>query len=240
MTERDLARELVRRAYAAEPFDADAGLAEVIRRAGRPPVDDVAVAGPHPVDVRRRRGLSVLAVFAGVVAMVLAVGLSLGRFAFGPATSPTPAVSPPQSGFPSAETPGPSALPVETEEPTPSDLPSSCAGAWKLTYAGGQFSVGDRGSACPALRRDRLLLMEDVSGNGLIGPGAAKVWPLQDVPDSLTPPFAFRVAGIPATTPGHTYELIHVRAADAGKATAGADAYEFYKNSMTISLTLVA
>ncbi|GAA4256036.1 hypothetical protein [Dactylosporangium darangshiense] len=132
------------------------------------------------------------------------------------------------------------ALPVETEEPTPSDLPSSCAGAWKLTYAGGQFSVGDRGSACPALRRDRLLLMEDVSGNGLIGPGAAKVWPLQDVPDSLTPPFAFRVAGIPATTPGHTYELIHVRAADAGKATAGADAYEFYKHSMTISLTVVA
>jgi hypothetical protein len=247
MAEPDMTRELIRRAFAAEPFDADAGLAEVVRRAGRATAaepsgfDADPAEGMHP-QRRRPRGLLVFATFAGVMGLVLTVGFfGAGRLGGGsPVGVPAPVVSPLGSVSP-VPVPEGSLLPEETDDPGVSDLPSNCASGWTLAFAGDQFQVTDRGSNCPPLRRDRLVLLDANPGtNGLIRPGSAVVWPITGGPDMLQAPFSFRVAGLDKPVPGHTYELIHVDASQAGQATAGADSYPFYRRAVTVSLHFVA
>jgi hypothetical protein len=244
MAEPDMTRELIRRAFAAEPFDADAGLAEVVRRAGRATAaepsgfDADPAEGMHP-QRRRPRGLLVFATFAGVMGLVLTVGFfGAGRLGGGsPVGVPAPPVVSPMRPVSPVPVPEGSLLPEETGDPgMVTDLPSNCAVGWQLTVDGGTFQVSDQGSNCPPLRRDRLVLMDAKPGtNGLIRPGSAVVWPITGVPDMLQPPFSFRVAGVPAAQAGHTYSLIYVEPAQAGKATPGAEAYPFYLRARRIS-----
>ncbi|GAA2387270.1 hypothetical protein [Dactylosporangium salmoneum] len=252
MAEPDPTRELIRGAYADRPFDADAALADVVRRAGRPPIGSAEPAGRrHAVDVRRRRGLSVLAVFGGVVVMVLAIGYGAGVFGGKgePMGAPPLVVVPtrPAGDVPEAsrmptswpsQSPGPSSLPDDGYSPVPIDLPSSCAVAWNLDFSGGKFQVGSRGDVCPPLERGRLLLLESITGNGLIGPGSARVWRLADVPDRVAPPFTFRAPGVDALIPGHYYEIIYIEPQLADTASPGADAWPFYRGAMTISMVM--
>ncbi|WP_432988654.1 hypothetical protein [Dactylosporangium sp. CA-233914] len=259
MAEDELTRGLVRRAYAAEPFDADAGLAEVVRRAGRPPVDgpddsSVEARSRHAVNVRRRRQVSVLAVFAGVVGLVLVIGVATGRLAGGPGpglevgarpsgapslAKPWPSGSP-APGFSRSYTPGPSAPPSPSDSIDPGGhgvpiaLPSQCAYGLTLSFSDGQFHVGDSGSGCPTLQRKRVFLRDTRSGNGLYGPGDATLWPVPGSSANLELPYSYTVPAIPSLEPGHFYELVYIPGNNLP--SAGADAYKYLDNSLIIAL----
>ena len=245
MAEHDETRELVRRAYADEVFNAEAGLTEVVRRAGRPPVDDpgIVIEHRHTVNVRRRRRLTLVGVFVGVVGLVLVIGVATGRLGGGgPAmvgAVPSPAVSPwvrgsggfspepiPESSRITGSAAFPGAGPV-------TGIPSQCVSRWKLNFDGGVFKASDYSPNCPKLDSTRAWLMDAKSGNGLITPGAAKVWPVTVSSSSMTAPFTFTSPNVPAPVAGHIYTLLYLREGD--HPTAGDDAFRWDERAITWS-----
>ncbi|MFI5909444.1 hypothetical protein [Dactylosporangium sp. NPDC051541] len=197
MAERDVTRELVRRAYADLLLDDSVpDLDEVVRRAGRPLA--AVEQARHPVNLRRRRRLALAGVFAGVVGLILVVGLSSGRIGGGGApigVQPRPSVAP--SDLPAGDG-------------SPIALATSCIAAWKLTFANGQFSATARnGYACALSDAQRVYVLDTAEGNGRIYPGAAKLWPARGI-EALKPPFTFSVPGIPAAVDGHYYQLVYL------------------------------
>ncbi|WP_426511523.1 hypothetical protein ACPPVO_13395 [Dactylosporangium sp. McL0621] len=235
----EVTRALVRRAYAGEPFDAEAGLAEVVRRAGRPPVEEstVGIERRHAVSVRRRRRWAMAGVFAGVAGLVLVVGVATGRLGGGDGrpvgAGPSIQLSP--SGPPV----WPSGMPTPTISngpfpggPAPVGLPSQCAVGWDLAFTGGQFTATDPGSNCPPVDPTRLWLVDD-GANGLLFPGSGKVYPTVTTGTAISPPFSFPVPGIPALQPNHAYYLAYVPAGV--HPTAGQDASEVLQQALTIS-----
>jgi hypothetical protein len=261
MAERDLARDLVRRAYHMDAEETgmhgDEGLDEVVRRAGRGPADhddadlDLGVlpaTDRHHVNVRRRRnGLVVLAAAGVAAAVVIGVGVVAARFTGGGQPvglePPSPAVSAPASPDwspgPSQTSRHPSSGPREIDTMLPAEIPSSCASAWTLTFANGTFTVGSRGSACAGLDAGRLWMRDANDCSGLIGPEAGVVQPITGVAGPVSAPFSFKANGIDHLEPGHCYTLTYLHTAILSSASPGADAelFEAY-GSQTISLTL--
>jgi hypothetical protein len=248
MAEHDVTRELVQRAYADERFDADAGLAEVVRRAGRPPVEDSArvVERRHPVNVKRRRRLALIGVFAGVVGVVLAAAAAAGGFGGNQGqpvgTVPSVQLSRPAGTDPSVRT-WPSGGPTPTisldDDPggiAPVGLPSQCAVGWDLTFKDGRFTATDRGSNCPPVDPNRIWLLDD-HANGLIFPGSGEVYPTVTTGTTISPPFTFTVPQIPALQPNHAYHLIYLP--ENVHPTPGQDANSAARQAMTLSVPVL-
>jgi hypothetical protein len=244
MAELDETRELVRRAYADEVFDAEAGLTEVVRRAGRPPVDDpgIVIERRHTVNVRRRRRLALVGVFVGVVGLVLIIGAATGRLGGGdPAmvgAPPSTAASPGGSGAGFSPEPIPESSRLTGSPAFPgagpvTGVPSQCVSRWKLDFVGGVFTASDRSPNCPALDSTRAWLMDAKSGNGLITTGAAKVWPVTVTPASMTSPFTFTSPNVPTPVAGHLYTLLYMREGD--HPAPGDDAFQWDERAITWS-----
>jgi hypothetical protein len=252
MAERDLARDLVRRAYHLDTEDtgmSDEGLDDVVRRAGRESELDLGVLPApdrHRVSVRRRRNGIVAIVAAGVAAaLVIGVGVVAARFTGGgggervgvaPASPPA---SPDWSPGPVETSRHPSSGPREIDTVLPAEIPSSCMSAWTLAFAGGTFTIGTRGGVCDQLDSSRLWLRDASDCSGLIGPGAAKIYPIAGVPGRVSAPFQFTAPGVSQLQPGHCYVLTYLHSAILSSASPGADAelFEAY-GSHDISLTL--
>ncbi|WP_433615493.1 hypothetical protein ACQP2P_11755 [Dactylosporangium sp. CA-139114] len=242
MAEHDATRELVRRAYADERFDAEAGLAEVVRRAGRPPVGEpaVAVAGRHTVNVRRRRRVALAGVFLGVVGLVLVIGVATGRLGGGLQDASQVGVAAPShwtpSGRPANSWPseGPTLTVSGGEIPGgPSNLlPSQCAVGMHLQFEHGQFTATDAVGTCPPLDPRRIWLLDD-HANGLLFPGSGTVWPTVTTGATISPPFTFTVPSITTLQEHHAYELYYLPA-DVHP-TPGQDASPVLQHAMMIS-----
>ncbi|WP_433085971.1 hypothetical protein ACQP1P_11980 [Dactylosporangium sp. CA-052675] len=249
MAEHDVTRELVRRAYAGEPFDAEAGLAEVVRRAGRPPADgpEEVIERRHTVNVRRRRRVALAGVFAGVVGLVLVIGVATGRLGGGFQDASQVGLGGPSlsGGHSSQWTTG--GLPTDawpSGGPTPSIgggeipggpsslLPSQCAVGMHLKFENGQFTATDAVGTCPPLDPKRIWLLDDHS-NGLLFPGSGTVWPTVTTGTTISPPFTFTVPSITALQEHHAYELYYLPA-DVHPAP-GQDASPVLQHAMMIS-----
>jgi hypothetical protein len=259
----DPARELVRRAFeGSDPFDAEGGLADVVRRAGRPQHDDGVIA----FEPRRRTGrrFAVVGTFAAAVVTILAVyaasagtrpqqevgapSASAGPASNGPASngpaSNGPASNGPASNRPSADpstfagSPGTS----QYASSVPKVLPSSCAASWVLEFAGKEIKATRTQGVCPPIPIERLWILDAARGNGLVNPGDARIWPLVPIDgrSMAQPPVTFRGGGWPGPISGHTYEVLYLDEAAAKAAKPGDDAYPAFETAHFISLSLIA
>ena len=254
----DPARELVRRAFeGASPFDVDSGLADVVRRAGRPPHDDGVVA----LEPRRRAGrrFAVVGTFAAAVVTILAVyAASAGTgpqrdVGTPPASTPDPSSNGPASNSPSSAGPssnGPSAAPsTVTGTPgaslyaggPPELLPSSCAASWVLELAGKEIkATRSRASAAAT----ELPAVDPRRGprQRARQPGRRRIWPLVPVNGgaAVQPPLTFRGGGWPGPVSGHAYEVLYLDEAAARAARPGDDAHAAFETARTISLRVIA
>ncbi|MEV4516008.1 hypothetical protein AB0K00_44500 [Dactylosporangium sp. NPDC049525] len=267
----DPTRELIRRAYAASSdaaaFDADGGLADVVRRAGLPGDQEggtVTALAPR----RARRRFAIVGTFAAAVVVILAV------YAASAGTRPQQQVgTPPSVHAALTGTPGPTLYPSGSLYPSgratptnpststyagkpgasryagddPAVLPSTCADSWMMALVGGEFTVTARtGSACGPLPVDRVWVLDAASGNGLINPGDAVIWPVVPVlpPGSgtrvLQPPFSFTPGGWSGPVRGHIYQLMYVDEAAALEAKPGDDSYAAFLNAHIISGYVIA
>ncbi|WP_433059337.1 hypothetical protein [Dactylosporangium sp. CS-033363] len=250
MAEHDATRELVQRAYADERFDAEAGLAEVVRRAGRPPVEDSArvIERRHTVNVQRRRRLALIGVFAGVVGVVLAAAAAAGGFggngnmpvatepSLVTSRGPMPNGSMPTRTWPSG---GPTPTISTDDDPggiAPVGLPSQCAVGWDLKFKDGTFTATDRGSNCPPVDPNRIWLLDD-HANGLIFAGSGEVYPTVTTGTTISPPFSFTVPQIPTLQPNHAYHLIYLP--ESVHPTPGQDANSAARQAMTLSVPVL-
>lgn len=264
MPERDPTRDLVRRAYDdISDFDADSGLADVVRRAGRPRPEagDATTVALEPRRTVRR--FAVAGTFAAAVVTILAVyaasaGTRPDRVGAPPSLS-APASSRAGSDLPASAYPSGRATPTNPSTSTyaaspgasrnagndPQVLPSSCADSWVMALTGDRFVVSSQeGSGCPPLPLDRLWVLDAASGNGLINPGDAVIWPVVPVDGArspVRPPLKFRPGGDwPGPQPGHYYVIIYVSAAAATQAKPGEDSYAAFLGSYNISGRVIA
>ncbi|MET7420255.1 hypothetical protein [Dactylosporangium sp. NPDC005555] len=262
----DPARDLIRRAYAdvmhpgQSGTDSDSGLADVVRRAGRPRAETQDADVVEPAPRRTRRRFAVVATFAAAVVTILAVyaasaGVRPQGVGTAPGTtgavprvtgSPVPISSfsfPPGTGTFAPDSPGASlgaepSGPV-VENPRPFPFPSSCADSWVLEPVGDTIKVTALpGGGCPAMALDRLWLLDASQGNGSVNPGDAVIWPFVPVDGAkgpLQPPFTFRPGGWPGLRKGHLYWAMFVTEKAAAEARPGADAYDAYSEAYHLS-----